>query len=650
MISISSIIRKSILSITGTLLLSVPVIAQQMQPFRVIPEFPKEQDTVQLVYDARTTVLKNATEISAAMTGFQDFKWIQDNLKFTKRDSVWTATYVLPPNLGLMNLTFQSDTIQDNGGELTYSYILTANDGRQVSGGLLGWGMLRTPHIVKGVPYVVDTAAYKTDEILLMWVKYELQYHPENRFKVLYAAASALKHMDKEESLGKLNNELDALQQIPDLKEDNFMQLMKVYKEVLQDTSKVKEIEGKIRLQFPDGKYVSDYQRLADFKSIQEAKTEEGRLKAAMSFVDKHPYNESDEEFNEANRISHITAYWIISVYTSMQKDFAAYSKYISTAAPYESLSNVIYRSLYVPYISQASMNAQEILPYTRVVLERLNYYKDNFQGDRFSTLYYANAALFAKILVDNNLYDEAFVYAAAAQSTKMYEDANLNDSYVRVLEGQGKAKELQMALEKSYSLNQSSTYMLELMKTLYTKRNKSEKGYESYLASLKDADKGKELKEKVQKLLINKDFADFQLLDQNGNNVRLSDQKGKIIVLDFWASWCAPCKAAFPGMKLAVDHFKNDPNVVFYFVDTQEKKDMKEYVTNYMKENDYPFTVLLDGDSKASKAAGVGAIPHKMVVGPNGKLRFSEVGYMGSSSELADEIIEMVQVLKTEK
>ena len=334
-----------------------------------------------------------------------------------------------------------------------------------------------------------------------------------------------------------------------------------------------------------------------------------------------------------------------------MKKDLPNYSKYMAKIAPYEALSNVIYRSLDVPYIAQKSMGPAEILPYARVIMERLNYYKDNFQGDKYATLYYGNAPLFAKILVDNKLYDEAFVYASAAQSAASYKNADLNDTYVRVLEGQGKAKELQMALEKSYAMNQSSTYMLELMKKSYSARNKSEKGYEEYLAGLKNADKGKELKEKVQQLLINKSIADFELLDQNGKKVRLSAQKGKIVVLDFWASWCAPCKGAFPGMKLAVDHFKNDPNVVFYFINTQERKsDMKEYVTNYMKENGYPFTVLLDADSKASKAAGVGPIPHKMVIGPNGKLRFSEVGYMGSTSELADEIIEMVNVLKAGK
>ncbi len=645
-----SIMKRTWNTLAVALFISGSAMAQQKEIFKVIPQFPKERDTVQLVYDARTTVLKDASSISATLTGFQDFKWMQDQLKFTKTDTLWCATYVLPPNLGLMNLVFQSDSVTDNGGEPTYSYILTANDGRQVSGGMLGWGMLRTPNIVKGVPYVVDTASYKTDEILLMWAKYELQYHPENRFRVLYAAASALKHMNTEESLGKLQKELKALQQIPNLREEDLVEVFRVYSELLQDTAKAAELEAQIHQQFPNGQYVNDQQRLADFKRIQEAKTDDERLNAATTFIDKHPYKESDAAFNDANRISYINVYWIISVYTSMQKDLAAYSKYISQAAPYESLSNVIYRSLDVPYISQKSMGAAEILPYARVVMDRLNYYKDNFQGDKYASLYYSNAPLFAKILVDNKLFDEAFVYAAAAQSNASYENADLNDTYVRALEGQGKDKELLMALEKSYSLNQSSTYMLDLMKSLYVARKKSEKDYNSYLAGLKNADKGRELKEKVQKLLIDKEIADFELLDQYGNKVKLSEQRGKVVVLDFWASWCAPCKGAFPGMKLAVEHFKNDPNVVFYFIDTQEKKDMKQYVTTYMKENDYPFTVLLDSDNKVSKASGVGPIPHKMVVGSNGKLRFSEVGYMGSTSELADEIIEMVNVLKEEK
>src|SRR5690606_34830305 len=137
--------------------------------------------------------------------------------------------------------------------------------------------------------------------------------------------------------------------------EEDLVQVWKVYKEILQDTAKTLELQTQITSRFPEGQYVRDQQRLTDFKKFAEAKDDATRLQAAKYFLDKHPFRESETAFNDAHRISYVSVYWSLSVYTSMYKDLASYTKYISTLAPYEALSNVIYRTIDVPYISQKS-------------------------------------------------------------------------------------------------------------------------------------------------------------------------------------------------------------------------------------------------------------------------------------------------------
>jgi peroxiredoxin len=157
-------------------------------------------------------------------------------------------------------------------------------------------------------------------------------------------------------------------------------------------------------------------------------------------------------------------------------------------------------------------------------------------------------------------------------------------------------------------------------------------------------------LREELIKKMINDPAPKFALKDLSGNTVSLDELKGKVVVVDFWATWCGPCKASFPGMQTALNKYKDDPNVKFVFVDTWESKkpeEMKKNADEFIAKNKYNFHVVLDTDDKVIGSYAVDGIPTKFVIDPESRIRFKAVGYDGSADKLVDEISIMVDVLK---
>ena len=151
---------------------------------------------------------------------------------------------------------------------------------------------------------------------------------------------------------------------------------------------------------------------------------------------------------------------------------------------------------------------------------------------------------------------------------------------------------------------------------------------------------------------MIKKEAPNFSLVNMEGKTVSLADLKGKVLVLDFWATWCGPCKISFPGMQAAVNKYKDDKDVEFLFINTwQNEKNYEELVRNFIAENKYSFHVLFDEMKDRSKstvtAYGVKGIPHKVVIDKEGFIRFESAGGSADVEKIVNEMETKIELAR---
>lgn len=450
-----------------------------------------------------------------------------------------------------------------------------------------------------------------------------------------------------------------------DISQQELESIHRYFRFELKNNQKASELEQLIIAKYPKGSFA----RFSAFQKTSGAKNNEEMIEKGERFLQAFPYEEWRAHGNGQSFVYYNTHRGLGSAYFDTRR----FDKFLALCASVDyKTENELFRwNVMRAHVFKTLGRDTLYNVATPVINDLVRKVKDGSyeEGGVFNKEQaQANAdeqldnqlGTYISLLRDMKKYAEAKKYFTYLSSKGAYGSAELNDIHLEVLLQTSDEQAIQPFLEQCVKANTMTPRMLDELKKQYVKKQGNTDRYDPYLASLRSPEEQAALKAYVKEHMTSKEFMPFAVEDADGNMVRSSEWGDKIVVIDFWATWCKPCIMAFPGMQLLTDKYANDDKVAVYLMGTMQTGDYKQKSTGYVKSEGFRFHLLHDNINKSTGGQDAvfktfvpffqsSAIPRKVIL-KDGVMRYTSEGYSGSPSKLAEELSMAIEILKNEQ
>ena len=143
----------------------------------------------------------------------------------------------------------------------------------------------------------------------------------------------------------------------------------------------------------------------------------------------------------------------------------------------------------------------------------------------------------------------------------------------------------------------------------------------------------------------IRKPLPEFNIRKTDGSVVNTTDLTGKVMVLDFFGTWCKPCISELKELDKVQRYFEKDHRVVFYVINADLAGDSPEKFKAFIAKNNYNFEFAYDTGSAIFKQLNLGSsgLPSLLIIDKNQNIRFLHIGYNTAETTFADTMIKTI-------